>query len=85
MCSCTCIRAGLSASAEVAQIRPDDNPKSLVTIEREPMIGETPNVRSITGSPPIPSSTSETTSTFQISGVPNGNFALTEWCRKTPI
>ena len=42
MCSCTCIKAGLSASTEVAQIRPDDNPKSLVTIEREPMIGETP-------------------------------------------
>ena len=42
MCSCTCITAGLSASTEVAQIRPDDNPKSLVTIEREPMIGESP-------------------------------------------
>ena len=42
MCNCTCIRAGLSAPTEVAQIRPDDNPKSLVTIEREPMIGETP-------------------------------------------
>ena len=42
MCNCTCIRAGLSASAEVAQIRPDDNPKALVTIENEPMIGESP-------------------------------------------
>ena len=42
MCNCTCIRAGLSAPTEVAQIRPDDNPKALVTIENEPMIGEAP-------------------------------------------
>ncbi len=42
MCSCTCIRAGLSAPTEVAQIWPDDELKSRVTIEREPMIGETP-------------------------------------------
>ncbi len=42
MCNCTCITAGLSATTAVAQIRPDDKPPALVTIEREPMIGETP-------------------------------------------
>ena len=42
MRNCTCTRAGLSASTEVAQIRPDNEPTSRVTIEREPMIGETP-------------------------------------------
>ncbi len=42
MCNCTCIQAGLSATTAVAQIRPDDNPTALVTIEHEPMIGETP-------------------------------------------
>ena len=39
MCNCTCSKAGLSEST---QVRPNDKPAALVTIERAPMIGETP-------------------------------------------
>ena len=41
MCNCTCIGAGLSAAPQSAQVRPGIE-KNLVTIEREPHIGETP-------------------------------------------
>ncbi len=43
MCGCTCIGAGLSAAPPSAQVRPDDdNHNNLVTIAREPQVGETP-------------------------------------------
>ena len=41
MCNCTCIGAGLSAATQSANVRPG-NEKNLVTIEREPQIGEMP-------------------------------------------
>ena len=41
MCNCTCIGAGLSAAPQSAQVRPGSE-KNLVTIEREPQIGEMP-------------------------------------------
>ncbi len=41
MSCCTCSRAGLSAAPPSAQVRPEES-KNLVTIEHEPLIGETP-------------------------------------------
>ena len=41
MCNCTCIGAGLSEAIQSPQVRPA-NEKNLVTIEREPQIGEMP-------------------------------------------
>ena len=41
MCNCTCIGAGLSAAPQSAHVRPG-NEKNIVTIEREPQIGEMP-------------------------------------------
>ena len=41
MCNCTCIGAGLGVMPPSTQVRPG-NSMNLVTIEREPQIGETP-------------------------------------------
>ena len=41
MSHCTCSEAGLGAAVSGAQVRPD-KPMNLITIEQEPVIGETP-------------------------------------------
>ena len=44
MSHCTCIGAGLSAAAYAsAQVRPVETTKNIVTIARDPLVGETPS------------------------------------------